>query len=353
MERRHFALLKLALVPGLPPRERAALLAADDLEDVLAAPAQHAERLPAAAREALHDGRVARAAESEVRECARRGVRLVAWGAADYPALLAVTCDPPPVLWVRGHLQGDDTPRSVSVVGARHATVGGRALARSMARDLAASRVSVVSGLALGIDGEAHRGALDGNGHTVAVLGSGLGQLYPSTHVPLAQAIEEGGGAVVSEFALDARPYKGNFPRRNRVIAGWTPGVVVVEAAQRSGALVTARLALEEGREVMAVPGHPGAEMAAGTNSLIRDGAVLVRGAADVAQQLGWELPAAPASSPAEPLLAVLRRGVPCSLDELQARSGVTVPQLLERLTELELQHKVQRLPGALFVRST
>jgi DNA processing protein len=353
MERRHFALLQLALVPGLPPRERAALLTADDLEDVLAAPARHVERLPAAARGALLDGRAERAAESEMRECARRGVRLVAWGERSYPALLAVTCDPPPVLWVRGSLQPDDGARGVAVVGARRATVGGRALARSMARELAAARVSVVSGLALGIDGEAHRGALDGGGHTVAVLGSGLGQLYPSAHVELARSIERAGGALVSEFPLETPPYKGNFPRRNRVIAGWTPGVVVVEAATRSGALVTARLALEEGREVMAVPGHPGAELAAGTNSLIRDGATLVRGAADVAEQLGWELPAVEASLPAEPLLAVLRQDVPCSLDELQARSGVNVPQLLERLTELELQRKVLRLPGALYVRAT
>jgi DNA processing protein len=351
MERRRFSLLQLALVPGLPPRVRAALLAADDLEELLRNPGSDAGRLPPAACEALAGGAVARAAEEELRGCERARVRLVAWGQPGYPALLTVTSDPPPVLWVRGLMPGEDRAPAVAIVGSRHATLAGRALARTMARELAAAGLTVVSGLALGIDGEAHRGALEGGGRTVAVLGSGLQHVHPKSHLELAGSIEDRGGAVVSEFPLAARPYQGNFPRRNRVIAGWTPGVVVVEAAQRSGALVTARLALEEGREVMAVPGHPGAELAAGTNGLIRDGAVLVRDAADVAEQLGVELAAA-APSPTEPLLAVLRRGVPCSLDELQARSGVQVPQLLERLTELELQHKVQRLPGALFLRT-
>jgi DNA processing protein len=353
MEPRQFALLKLSLLPGLPPRARTALLGADDLPEVLSAAAAPDERLSPAALEAVRSGRVERAARLEMEECGRTGVRLVAWGSAAYPPRLTVTCDPPPMLWVRGRLHDEAAGRSVAVVGSRHATPAGRVLARTLARDLAAAGVSIVSGLALGIDGEAHRGALEARGHTVGVLGSGLAELYPKEHVELARAIEAAGGAVVSEFPLHARPYQGNFPRRNRVIAGWTPGVVVVEAAQRSGALVTARLALEEGREVMAVPGHPGTETAAGTNALIRDGAVLVRGAADVAEQLGFALPAAADSPPAEPLLAALRRGVPCSLDELQARSGVQVPQLLERLTELELQHKVRRLPGALFVRST
>jgi DNA processing protein len=209
--------------------------------------------------------------------------------------------------------------------------------------------VVVVSGLALGIDGEAHVGALEGGGLTVAVLGSGLGQVYPPSHVALGERVERA-GALVSEFPPHTRPYKGNFPRRNRVIAGWAPGTVVVEAAARSGALVTARIALEEGREVMAVPGHPSSATSEGANALIRDGAVLVRGAADVAQQLEVALPAPAAPGP-EPLLRALRTDAPLSLDELQRRSGVPVNELLQRLGELELERKVQRLPGALFVR--
>jgi len=339
----------LALVPGLQPRARSLLLAAPRLDEVFAHPDDHAELLPDAARAALRSGAVKKAADEELAALRRTTIQLLGWGEYGYPELLARIYDPPPVLWVRGTLPGGDDV-GVSIVGSRQATVAGRALARAMARELAGAGVVVVSGLALGIDGEAHVGALEGGGRTVAVLGSGLAEVYPASHAPLAERIERA-GALVSEFPLHTRPFKGNFPRRNRVIAGWSPGTVVVEAAARSGALVTARIALEEGREVMAVPGHPGSATSEGTNALIRDGAVLVRGAADVAEQLGVSLPVPVAPAPGEPLLAALRQDAPVSLDELQKRSGVPVPELLQRLGQLELERKVQRLPGALFVR--
>ena len=348
MEARRFDLLMLALVPGLDPRVRAALLAEPRLDDVFARPDDHAQRLPDAARDALRSGQVSKAAEQELLALRRTPIQLLGWGEYGYPELLARIFDPPPVLWVRGTLPPAGQA-SVSIVGSRQATVAGRALARALARDLAGAGVVIVSGLALGIDGEAHTGALEGGGLTVAVLGSGLHEVYPASHAPLAERIERA-GALVSEFPLRTRPYKGNFPRRNRVIAGWAPGTVVVEAAARSGALVTARVALEEGREVMAVPGHPSAATSEGTNALIRDGAVLVRGAADVAEQLRLVLPA-PAPAPGEPLLDALRKDAPISLDELQQRSGLPARDLLQRLGELELERKVQRLPGALFVR--
>jgi DNA processing protein len=348
MEKRRFDLLMLALVPGLHPRARTALLADPRLEEVFARPHDHAELLPEAAREALRAGEVRKAAEQEVAALSRTEIQLLGWGEYGYPELLAQTYDPPPVLWVRGTLPPRDR-LCVGIVGSRQATQAGRALARAMARELAAAGAVVVSGLALGIDGEAHLGALEGGGLTVAVLGSGLAEVYPSSHAAMARRIERA-GALVSEFPPHTRPYKGNFPRRNRVIAGWAPGTVVVEAAARSGALVTARIALEEGREVMAVPGHPSSATSEGTNALIRDGAVLVRGAADVAEQLGLALPA-PAAPPGEPLLDALRKDAPLSLDELQKRSGVPVPELLRRLGELELERKVQRLPGSFFVR--
>jgi DNA processing protein len=348
MEARRFDLLILASLPGLDPRARAALLAATDLHGVLARPDDHGELLPARARKELSTGRARKAAEREMAAAQRSGIQLLGWGEYGYPELLARICDPPPVLWVRGTLPPEGTP-AVGIVGSREATVAGRALARALARDLAAAGVVIVSGLALGIDGEAHLGALEGGGSTVAVLGSGLHRVYPASHASLAERIERA-GALVSEFPLDTPPYKGNFPRRNRVIAGWAAGPVVVEAAARSGALVTARVAIDEGREVMAVPGHPNSPVSAGTNALIRDGAVLVRGAADVAEQLRFELPP-PAAEADEPLLAALRADAPLSLDELQRKSGVPVSELLHRLGELELERKVQRLPGALFVR--
>lgn len=338
----------LALLPGLSPREREALRTADDLGDVLARPDRHPKRLPDAAHAALRAGSLRRAAEAEAQACARAGVRLLAWGESDYPYLLAHTYDPPPMLWLRGTLP-DASARTVAIVGSRHPTASGRTLARAMARELAASGLTVVSGLALGIDGEAHRGALDAGGPTVAVLGSGLQRIYPAAHVALAEQVTRA-GVLVSELPLQAPPYRSHFPRRNRVIAGWAKGVVVVEAAARSGALVTARVANDEGREVMAVPGHPSSETAAGTNALIREGAALVRGAADVARELEWPL-AAPPAPEREPLLHALRADAGTSLDELCQRSGLPIPALLQRLSELELERKVRRLPGALYVR--
>jgi len=349
MEPRHFDLLTLALLPGLHPRQREELLRHADLRRVLERPLDHPGLLPPPAQEALAGGALRRQAEAEVRGCAAAGVRLLALGEPDYPEALARIVDPPPLLWVRGTLPERERP-CVAIVGSRQATGAGLALARTLARDLSRAGVVVVSGLALGIDGEAHRGALAGGAPTVAVLGTGLGRVYPASHASLGAQVAAQ-GALVSEFPLQAPAFKSSFPRRNRVIAGWAAGVVVVEAALRSGALITARVALEEGREVMAVPGHPSTPTAEGTNALIRDGAVLVRGAADVAQELGFTLPAAGAPAGGEPVLEALCGALPLSLDELQARSGLPVPELLQRLSALELEQRVQRLPGALYVR--
>ncbi|HEX9189398.1 MAG TPA: DNA-processing protein DprA, partial [Vicinamibacteria bacterium] len=274
---------------------------------------------------------------------------------ADYPAWLRTVYAAPPVLWVRGRLDAGEGSRAVAVVGSRAATPLGLAFARTLARDLAAAGVTVVSGLARGIDTAAHQGALDAHGRTVAALGSGLDRLYPAENAALARAIEAR-GAVVSEFPLGTGPWKGNFPRRNRVIAGWARATVVVEAGARSGALSTARAALDEGREVMAVPGHPTLPGAEGTNALLRDGAALVRGADDVLAELGLVRPApAPEARPREgspdPVLGALARGVPAGVDEIQSRCGLALPGVLARLAELEIEGAVLRLPGALFVR--
>jgi DNA processing protein len=243
----------------------------------------------------------------------------------------------------------------VAVVGARAATGQGLAFTRALGRDLAAAGLTVVSGLARGIDTHAHRGALDARGRTVAVLGSGLDRLYPEENAPLARAIEEA-GAVVSEFPLGTGPWKQNFPRRNRVIAGWGRAVVVVEAGARSGALSTARAALDEGREVMAVPGHPSQPTSEGTNGLLRDGAALVRGAGDVLAELGVPaeretLRCVAGGASADPVLSALPPGDAATVDEIQARCGLALPATLARLAELELGGAVVRLGGALFVR--
>jgi DNA processing protein len=281
--------------------------------------------------------------------------RVVRRGAAEYPSWLGRIHDPPAVLWVRGHIDPDEGTRSVAIVGARAATPLGQSFARVLAADLAAAGLTIVSGLARGIDTAAHVGALEAGGRTVAVLGSGIDRPYPQQNARLAEAIAAT-GALVSEFPPGTEPWKSHFPRRNRTIAGWSRLVVVVEAGERSGALITARVALDEGRDVMAVPGHPSVPAAAGTNALLRDGAAVVRDARDVLAELGLRPPAVSphgASGVAEdPLLRALPRGVPATLEEIAARAARPLPELLARLSELELAGAVRRVSGALFVRS-
>jgi len=321
--------------PGLPARP-------EDLEDLLGAPA----------RQQLATGEATRRARDEADRAARLGLGLVGWDDPDYPALLRASFDPPPVLYVKGKLPSFPEPGAVALVGSRGSSAKGRALARGLAAELAATGFVIVSGLARGIDTAAHEGALVGKGQTVAVLGSALDRLYPPENAPLADRIAAQ-GAVISEFPLGTAPLPGHFPRRNRVIAALCRGTVVVEAAARSGALITARFALEEGREVMAVPGHPGDRGAEGTNALIRDGAALVRGAEDVAQELGVTIASASDASTtaSDGLLGTLRPDRPLSLDELVAQSGRPAPDLLAELGVLEVRARVRRLAGGLYLR--
>jgi DNA processing protein len=351
MEKTTFDRLTLVLLPGYYPRLGAALQARGPLGDVLARPADHAPLVPEAARVALASGEARRRAEAEARRAAALGLRVVGSEEPDYPPWLRHVYDAPPVLFVRGRLAPGEGERAVAVVGCRAATPRGLTFARRLARDLAESGITVVSGLARGIDAAAHAGALEGEGRTVAVLGSGLLRVYPSENARLAEAVAAT-GALVSEFPLETSPFKANFPRRNRVIAGWVRAVVVVEAGEKSGALITAQMAIDEGRDVMAVPGHPSLELAAGTNALLRQGAALVRHAGDVLEELRLESRRPADPSPGDDVLAALRRDVPSSVEEVAARSGRAVPELLARLGVLELEARVRRLPGALFVRS-
>ena len=344
--------LTLALLPGLAPRSRRDLLACTDLHATLERPDGHTDLLPEVARAALRSGEAGRRARDEQGRARQHGVRVVGSDEPEYPEWLARIYDPPPVLYVRGALVPGEGERSVAIVGSRAATPQGLAFARALGRDLAQSGVTVVSGLARGIDAAAHRGALEAGGRTVAVLGSGLERVYPAENQSLATAIAARGGAVVSEFPLDAEPHKGNFPRRNRVIAGWGRGVVVVEAGERSGALITARVALDEGRDVLAVPGHPTWAVSAGTNALLRDGAAMVRHAGDVLEALGLEGCTTAEPETEDDVLAVMRRDAPSSVEEIASRCGRELPELLARLGELELATRVRRLPGPLFVRS-
>lgn len=344
-----FELLVASLLPGARGRWMQALLADRPLAAVIARPRDHADVLPVPALQALRSAEARRLAEDEQKRAAAAGIRIVGRDETDYPQWLRRIVDPPLVLYVRGSLLPDEGERSLAIVGSRQCTPAGLAWASSTARDLAAAGLTVVSGLARGIDTSAHQGALQGGGRTVAVLGSGLDRVYPPENVRLSHSLTER-GAVVSELPLGMGPRPEHFPRRNRLIAGWGRAVVVVEAAVRSGALVTARLALDEGRDVLAVPGHPGCGTAGGTNALIRDGAPLVRDAADVLGEMGFAVEG-PSDALAGGLLAVLTRNAPRGVDEIQAQTGRPIQEVLAELATLEMEDKVRRLPGALYVR--
>jgi len=262
---------------------------------------------------------------------------------AAYPVLLAAIHDPPPVLFLRGSGQSELLERpAVAVVGARACSSYGRSVARSLAREIAAAGLVVVSGMARGIDGEAHRGALDADGVTVAVLGCGIDRDYPAAHAELARRICER-GLVVSEYEPGVEPAPWRFPARNRIIAGLCRATMVVEARERSGALITADFALEEGREVLAVPGEITSALSDGTNALLRLGATPVTSAGDILElfDLAPLQPKPPSlGETAQAVLERLRDGA-LTADELVRVSGVDPAQASAALMELELARLV------------
>ena len=286
--------------------------------------------------------------------------QVVTLGDPAYPAALLAIEDPPLMLYRLGRLQ-DPPPRALAIVGSRNPTPQGLRDARRFAHAFAQAQVTVVSGLALGIDGAAHEGALEGAAAdaiaTIAVVGTGLDRVYPRQHLKLAHRIAEH-GQIVSEYPLGTPPLPMNFPRRNRLIAALGQGTLVVEAALQSGSLITARLAAEQGKEVFAIPGSIHAPQSRGCHALLRQGAKLVESAQDVLEDLRLVLPAqsAPAASGDEapegesPLLEAMGHA-PVSLDALIARTGIPAPLLQAQLLELELAGQVARMPGGLFQR--
>jgi DNA processing protein len=335
------------------------------------------EELPRLAREAGHEEGEERwrrcrrdEAEAELAALAELGGALLAWSEPGYPPRLAEIADPPPLLSVSGSV--DLLAASgIALVGARNASANGRMLAKGLASDLAAGGLVVISGLARGIDTAAHEGALAAGGATVAVIAAGLDVPYPEDNAELMARIAAS-GAVVTERPLGAVPQARHFPRRNRLIAGLSLGVVVVEAAPQSGSLITARLAAEQGREVMAVPGSPLDPRHRGTNQLLRDGATLVESAEDVRSALG-PISAVPKPSPArpaprrvpapqpprpprpaatDPAGALLDRvqerlgPEPLLVDELIRQCHASTAEVQRALLELELDGRLERHPG-------
>ena len=266
-------------------------------------------------------------------------------GSQRFPALLAQIPHPPEELWIRGDLSIFDKP-AVAVVGARAASRGGMAMAAAIAGDLARAGVVVVSGLARGIDSAAHLAALDAGGKTVAVLGTGIDVVYPAEHRELTERIARD-GLLVTEFWPGAAPEVSHFPRRNRIISGLSRGVVVVEAAEKSGSLITARLAADQGREVMVVPGPVLGGRNRGAHALIRDGAKLVESAVDILQELGLNQSLARRSPQGEG-----GESVEFTVDDIAQQLELPAGEALARLLEWELTGEIQRIGSGRFVRS-
>jgi DNA processing protein len=242
--------------------------------------------------------------------------------------------------------------QALAVVGSRNATPQGLKNARDFARVLSDAGLAIVSGLALGVDGEAHRGGLDGRGSTIAMLGTGIDVVYPARNRSLAQEISSR-GAMVSEFPLGTEPHAGNFPRRNRLISGLARGCLVVEAALDSGSLITARLAADQGREVFAIPGSIHSPLSKGCHALIKQGAKLVESAQDVLEELGvaTTAPATAKETAADKGLLEDMGFDPCDIDQLAGRSGLPVEAVSAMLLKLELDGKIASLPGGLYQR--
>ena len=358
--------LRLALVPGVGPRIRQLLLerfgsaravlgaAPGDLREVRGVGPKLVRKIVAAGEEID--------AEGEIALCREHDVAILTEADVGYPRVLREIPDPPGVLFVRGELKGDDA-LAIAMVGTRHATPYGLRQAERLAGSLGRAGLTVVSGLARGIDAAAHRGALGAGGRTIAVLASGVLNVYPPEHAKLAEEVMAR-GALVSESPPKFEPLGGSFPQRNRLISGLSLGVIVVEAPERSGALITARHAMEQGREVFAVPGRVDGRTARGCHRLIRDGATLVESVDDVLEQLGPLVEAAPREDgpavrhPAELKLNEMEQQVlaaigeeTASIDQLAARTGIPIPRLLSTISVLEMRRLVRRLSGTTVTR--
>jgi DNA processing protein len=395
---RQLAWLTLKLIPGLGNRSILKFVRHfGSPEAVLAAAGRALAQVPGIrepAVTALRTRRPEPPPEAEWEAMAEHGIGLLCLTDADYPANLATIADPPAVLFVRGRIEPRDLV-SVAVVGSRSASAAGMVFTERICTDLAQSGVSVVSGLAVGIDSAAHRGTLRGRGRTIAVLGCGHDSDYPRSNLQLREQIVESGGAVVTEFPLGTPPMPGHFPLRNRIISGLSLGVVVVEAGHQSGSLITARLAAEQGREVFAVPGPARGHRSRGPNRLLRDGAKMVENAEDVLEELRpllksggtggggrMTVPAGekdgetdavrlkgaeaadltePASLPEpagaadltdeEAALMNMLDFEPRHIDEICRRVGQSPAQVMVTLMALELKGVVQQLPGKYFLR--
>ncbi|MFZ0063711.1 MAG: DNA-processing protein DprA [Pyrinomonadaceae bacterium] len=374
---RHWVALNMT--PGIGPRAAAKLLerfgSAEAVYSATRAELEKLRLLPEAVESIIARDLFTRA-EAEIESVRRLGADLLILDDGVYPALLREIYDPPITIYVKGDWEACLDQPCVAVVGSRRCSTYGQNAALMLARDLAQRGVTVVSGFARGIDAAAHRGALEGGGRTVAVLGTGMGEYYPRDHKRLADEIIDRGGAIVTQFPLGTPPVAENFPYRNRIISGLSLGVLVVEAAENSGSLITARLAIEQNREVFAVPGNITSRNSFGTNYLIKGaGAKLVQQWQDIAAELPPQIAARLLPPPfgdkkkeksladqltlvprglsgSETLvLKLLTADVPAHIDALLERSKLSISDLTAALLALEVRELIRALPGRCFVR--
>jgi len=354
-------LLTLHLVPGVGPRLTAALLERfgtagairqASIQELCEVP-YLGETLAAKLAASLSTIDV----DAELAKMASHNVKLCVLNTPEYPATLASISNPPHLLYMRGAIEPQDS-KAVAIVGSRRCTSYGKRIAEAMAADLARAGYTIVSGLARGIDGVAHRGALKAGGRTLAVLAGGLSRIYPPEHKDLAKEVEAA-GALLSEATMDQEPLPNMFPARNRIISGLARAVVLVEAAEKSGALITAHHAAEQDRPVFAVPGAADAELSAGTNGLIRQGAILCRGAKDVLEELDGLAGMQPKAAPPPPALDPIEQTLwdylanePRQLEDIVEKLGLSVPRLTGLLLGLEMRKIVRRLPGNRYERA-
>jgi DNA processing protein len=348
------AWLKLTLITGVGGETQRALLQAFGLPGrIFSASRAELERVvPTAIAERLANEDVGEAVNAALAWANEPGNALISLADGNYPRELLQTPDPPTLLYAKGRVELLNRP-ALAVVGSRNATPQGMVNAEAFAASVSRAGLTVVSGLALGIDTAAHRGGLTGHGSTVAVIGTGADRVYPARNRDLAQRIAVD-GVIVSEFPLGTPALAGNFPRRNRVISGLARGVLVVEAAERSGSLITARLAAEQGRDVFAIPGSIHSPLSKGCHRLIKDGAKLADDARDILDELG--VAAMPAPRRDQPRqeddrLLDLMGFDPCDMDVLAVRSGLAVDRLSAMLLQLELDGRIAALPGGRFQR--
>ena len=361
----------LALTPGLGARTAGKLLREFGSPDAIfnaSLTALEAQRLPAAVAQALHSRRPLSDAAKELAQVQAAGCRLLTWDEPQYPARLREIYDPPPLLYVRGNIELLNR-HTISMVGARRPTPYGNQMAERLSKDLADRGLVISSGLARGIDASAHKGALNSPaGATIGVLGCGIDVVYPKENKKIFEQIEQR-GAIISEFPMGTFPAPQNFPIRNRIIAGMALGVVVVEGAQYSGSLITARLAMEFGREVFGVPGHVTQPSSFGPNQLIKQGAKLVTGWEDIVEELPTPvraelMPVESASheeraalieaslGPNErPLYGLLSVDEARQVDELVENSGLSSSEVLAALFDMELKGVIRQLPGKQFLK--